>query len=214
MNTAPATQNQEDLFALAKLGDIASINMERFMAYGPEDSGWMTISWELIESSCSPSTATSVRLRAAEILVRLVLESATVSLSLADELRGTVQLRLLETLSLALKPLQSDDRQISVSIQSADIDVHKIILEGLKSVLEQCGETFVSGWDIAFSIIGSVFVENITQGESLKENHSKTSTRSARLIRSSFVSKPLHSRQISYLCINILTREKHRTRSS
>lgn len=191
MNTAPATQNQEDLFALAKLGDISSINMDRFMVYGPEDSGWMMISSELIDSSCSPSTATSVRLRAAEVLVRLVLESAGISLSLTDELRGTVQLRLLETLSLALKPLQSEDRQISVSIHSADIDVHKIILEGLKSILEQCGETFVNGWDIAFSIIGSVFIENLPQAESLRETNSKTSTRSARLIRSSFNSLQL-----------------------
>jgi len=198
MNTAPATQNQEDLFALAKLGDISSINMDRFMTYGPEESGWTIISSELIESSCSPSTATSVRLRAAETLVRLVLESATVSLSLADELRGMVQLRLLDTLSQALKPLQSDDRQTSVSIHSADIDVHKIILEGLKSMLEQCGETFVSGWDIAFSIIGSVFVESLPQGESLKETKSKTSTKSARLIRSSFVSASLPIPQMLY----------------
>ena len=196
MSIAPAAQNQEDLFALAKLGDISSINMDRFMVHSPEDSGWMIISSELIESSCSPSIATSVRLRAAEVLVRLVLESATVSLSLADELRGTVQLRLLETLNSALKPLQWDDRQTSVSIHSADIDVHKIILEGLKSILEQCGETFISGWDIAFNIIGSVFVDNLQQGENLKETNSKTSTRSARLIRSSFVSKNSHIRSV------------------
>ena len=189
MSTAPATQNQEDLFALAKLGDISSINMERFMAYDPKSSGWMIVTTELIKASCSPTTTSPVRLRAAEILVRLVLESATVSLTLDDELRGAVQLRLLETLSRALKPLQLEDRQMSVSIHAADIDVHKIIIEGLKSILEQCGETFVSGWDIAFEIIGSVFIENLPTGKSLREGASKISTRSPRLIRSSFVSK-------------------------
>lgn len=185
INVAPATQNQEDLFALAKLGDIASINMDRLIKNDPEISGWTILTSELITAASSPSTASSVRLRAAEIHVRIVLESATASLQLPDDLRSGVQLRLLEALNRALIPLQFENRETTVSIHTADIDVHKIILEGLKSLLEQCGETFITGWDIAFEIIGSVFVEN-----SLAEN-SKVSTRSARLIRSSFNSLQL-----------------------
>ncbi|KAG9244804.1 endosomal peripheral membrane protein-like protein [Calycina marina] len=188
---APAKQNQEDLFALAKLGDISSINMDRFMTFEPEESGWSLISSELVDSACSPPTATSVRLRAAEIIVRLVLESATISLSLPDDPRGIVQLRLLETLDLALKPLQLEDRQMPVAVHLVDIDVHRIILEGLKSLLEQCGETFVSGWDTAFKIVGSVFIESLRNGKDRRETSSKASTGSARLIRSAFSSLQL-----------------------
>ncbi|KAH8598999.1 endosomal peripheral membrane protein-like protein [Bisporella sp. PMI_857] len=192
VNTTPATQNQEDLFVLTKLSDLATINMARFMENDPEASGWNILSLELINSSCSPSAASSVRLRAADILVRLVLESATVSLSLSsEELREVVQLRLLQTLRHALDPLQSEDRQMSVTTHTADIDVHRIILEGLKSFLEQCGETFISGWEIAFEVIGSVFIRGVPAGENLKEVPSKISTRSARLIRSSFNSLQL-----------------------
>jgi hypothetical protein len=191
INTAPSTQNQEDLFALAKLGDVASFNIDRLMVYNPETSGWATLTSELIAAAWSPSRPSSVRLRAAEILVRLILEAATASLPLADDDRSPIQLRLLETLQGALRPLQSSEREMSVSSQSIDVDAHKIVLEGLKSMLEQCGETFISGWDIAFDIIGSVFVEdNFRDDGSIKESKA-TTTRSSRLIRSSFNSLQL-----------------------
>lgn len=189
VSTAPATQNQEDLFALAKLGDIASINIDRLMAYDPEISGWTILTSELINAACSPSIASSVRLRAVQILVRLILESATATLSLADEARSVVQLRLLQAFSRALKSLHSDEQETSVATQTTDIDVHKTILEGLKSILEQCGETFISGWEIPFEIIGSVFIESSIDGDSKTQN--TFTTRSARLIRSSFSSLQL-----------------------
>jgi hypothetical protein len=186
INTAPATQNQEDLFALAKLGDVASINIDRLMAYPPGVSGWEVLTTEVVKAACSTSTPASVRLRAAEILVRLVLQSATATLSLSDGSRSVIQLRLLETFRGALQPLESNERESSVAIHSTDIDVHKVILEGLKSILEQCGETFISGWDIAFEIIGSVFMKS-GDNRGLKA----TTTRSSRLIRSSFNSLQL-----------------------
>lgn len=191
VNTAPVTQNQEDLFALAKLGDIASINIDRLMSYDPEVSGWTHLTLELITAASSPSTASSVRLRAAEILVRLVLESASATLSLPDEDRSVVQLRLLQAFNRAIKPLQSDEREMSVAIHTTDIDVHKVILEGLKSILEQCGETFISGWEIPFEIIGSVFLESNISNDSSIKTSKKFTTRSARLIRSSFSSLQL-----------------------
>ncbi|KAF4629800.1 hypothetical protein G7Y89_g8339 [Cudoniella acicularis] len=188
INTAPSTQNQEDLFALAKLGEVASINIERLTAYDPETSGWAILTSELIKAACSPSTPSSVRLRAAEILVRLVLDTAATTLSLPDASRGVIQLRLLETFRSALLPLESDDRETSVAIHSTDIDVHKVILEGLKSILEQCGETLISGWDIAFEIIGSVFMK---LGKDDERGLKPSTTRSFRLIRSSFGSLQL-----------------------
>lgn len=193
ISAAPATQNQEDLFALAKLGDIVSINMGRLITNSPELSGWTILTSELITVACSSSTASSVRLRAVEILVRLVLESAAASLTLPDESRGEVQLRLLEAYSRALKTLRSKSRELSMSSHAADIDVHRIVLEGLKSILEQCGETFINGWDVAFEIIGSVFVESEESdlGEKGPTRRPKVSTRSPRLIRSAFSSLQL-----------------------
>ncbi|CAG8983642.1 hypothetical protein HYALB_00004073 [Hymenoscyphus albidus] len=187
VSTAPATQTQEDLFALAKLGELASINIERLMANDPEISGWSILTADLIKASCSTSTPSSVRLRAAEILVRLVFEAASSSLSLPEDIRSNIQLRLLQTFRDAIQPLESKERSSSVAIHAIDIDIHKVILEGLRSILEQCGETFVTGWDIAFQIIGSVFIK----GEKSTSRSKPTSTHSSRLIRSSFGSLQL-----------------------
>jgi hypothetical protein len=188
-SAAPVTQNQEDLFALAKLGEVASINIERFLSYGPEVSGWTILTSELISAACSPLAASSIRLRAAEVLVRIVLESAAASLPLPDEERSVVQLRLLDAYSRALRQLRSCEQEITVSTHATDIDVHKIILEGLKSILEQCGESFISGWDITFEIIGSVFTDKTLEDE--HHNKTKVATISPRLIRSSFNSLQL-----------------------
>ncbi|KAH8665989.1 endosomal peripheral membrane protein-like protein [Tricladium varicosporioides] len=188
INTAPSTQNQEDLFALAKLGDVASINIERLTHYDPEVSGWTLLTKDLIKAACSPNTPSSVRLRGAEILVRLVLDAAAATMALPDETRSVIQLRLLQTLRAALQPLESSERLTSVAIHSTDIDVHKVILEGLKSILEQCGETLISGWEIAFEIIGSVFVKTDEDDE---RGFKSSTTRSSRLIRSSFSSLQL-----------------------
>lgn len=193
VNLVPATQNQEDLFALAKLGDVAGINISRLVEYDPESSGWAILTSELTSASCSPSIPPSVRLRAAEILVRLVLEAATATatLSIPEQLRSDIQLRLLDTIRKAIMPLESSEREMSVAIHTTDIDVHKIILEGLKSTLEQCGETFLVGWDIAFDIIGSAFVKTDASTEGIAKESRVATTRSARLIRSSFNSLQL-----------------------
>lgn len=163
------------------------------MSYSPDVSGWEVLTTEVVKAACSTSTTASVRLRAAEIVVRLVLESATATLSLPDESRSIIQLRLLQTFREALLPLESNERASSVAIHSTDIDVHKVILEGLKRMLEECGESFISGWDIAFEIIGSVFVKS---GET--RGLKTTVTRSSRLIRSSFNSLQL-------ICSDFLT---------
>ncbi|RDW66292.1 hypothetical protein BP6252_09927 [Coleophoma cylindrospora] len=194
ISVAHATQNQEDQFALAKISDVASINVDRLMTYAPDVSGWTVLTSELISTACSPTTTSSVRLRAADTLVRLILEAAGATLSFSDETRSVVHLRLIEAFSRALIPLHSAEQKSSVSIHATDIDVHKIILEGLKSVLEQCGEYIISGWDIAFEIIGSVFMQDFQASDHATvtfRSTTRSTTRSARLIRSAFNSLQL-----------------------
>ncbi|KAF7879068.1 hypothetical protein EAF04_000268 [Stromatinia cepivora] len=182
--TAPSTQNQEDLFALAKLGDIASINIDRITTHEPHASGWQMLTSELISASSSLTATPSVRLRAAEILVRIVIEAATSTLADSEVRRNVVQTMLLQALSRALRQLQTEERQVTVAIHATDVEVHKTILEGLKSILEQCGDKLISGWDIAFEIVGSVFMK-------FDSDAKITATRSAKLVRSAFNSLQL-----------------------
>ncbi|KAK2058994.1 endosomal peripheral membrane protein [Colletotrichum caudatum] len=189
---AAAGPNQEDHFALAKLGDIATINIDRLLTYPPDVSGWTALTSELIHVLSSSSMNASVRLRAAEIIVRLALESANVAATMERKQCGSVQLLLLEALRNALSPLQQEDREVTVASHGTDVDIHKVILEGLKSLLENCGETLVSGWEIAFEIIGSIFInKRFATGERRGCQTAVLMTRSAKLVRSSFNSLQL-----------------------
>ncbi|KAL2759336.1 hypothetical protein ACRALDRAFT_1039496 [Sodiomyces alcalophilus JCM 7366] len=188
---AAAGPNQEDQFALAKLGDIATINIGRLLAYPPEVSGWAALVSELIRTLGSSSINASVRLRAADVLVKLVLEFVNVATSLEEaDQRGNVQLQALEALRDALIPLRRGDREETVATQTTDVDIHKAILEGLTTLLENCGESLVSGWPITFEIIDSIFKG--PGGEPGEEDsrgtggQSALATRSPKLVRSSF----------------------------
>ncbi|POS84644.1 hypothetical protein EPUL_003054 [Erysiphe pulchra] len=189
--TSPIIQSQEDLFVLSKLHDIASINIDRLISYPADVSGWDPIASELITVAYSSVSSTSVRIKAAEILTKIMLEAASAASLLTESECVNVQLRLLDTLRRALQPLESDDRDMSVAAHAADIDVHKIFLESLKSFLENCGDKFVNGWDVVFSIIGSVFInEDIQVDENLKESK-EAIIRSGKIIRSAFNSLQL-----------------------
>lgn len=194
MGKSASGPTQEDLFALAKLGDIATINIERLLEHSPEESGWTVLTDQLIKTSTSLSMNASVRARAADTLVRLALEAANAVASSPEDSRGIIQLRLLEALRDSLGPLLQKEREVSVASHSTDIDIHRIILEGLKSIIEGCGESLVRGWDIAFEIIGTIFIVKEFSTDDRRgsvANPILLVTRSAKLIRSSFNSLQL-----------------------
>lgn len=182
---------QTDHFALAKISDLASINLERLLMYSPDLSGWNPLVAELNLALSTSTASAPVRTRAAEVLVRLVLEAANVTANLAEDVRGLVQLRLLEAFRDALLPLQAEDRERTVASHAIDIEIHRIVLEGLKSILENCGESLINGWDLAFDIIDSIFVVGLpgTNGrDAAKDN---LTARSTKLIKASFGSLQL-----------------------
>ncbi|KAK8097567.1 uncharacterized protein PG998_013053 [Apiospora kogelbergensis] len=186
--------NIEDQFALAKLGDVANINIDRLLAYSPELSGWTRFTSELVNMLSSAPSSPQVRRRAADILVDLVLNAAKVAAGLGDEVRGKVQQRLLEALRDSLLPLQKQERASSIANYATDVDIHKVLLEGLKSLLDDSGETLISGWDVTFEIIGSIFIKKRFADDTNKSAELQSTvvlTRSSKLIRSSFSSLQL-----------------------
>ncbi|EHK48274.1 hypothetical protein TRIATDRAFT_215962 [Trichoderma atroviride IMI 206040] len=188
------TSNQELQFALAKLGEIAMINLERLLAYDPKESGWNSLMQRLIQTLDSSAISPPVRTRASEILAKLALEAATAAGGQSPEVRGAIQLRLLGALRDSLKSLQKGGRDISVANATTDIEIHRIILDGLRSIIEDCGQTLVSGWDVTFDIIGSVFKtreENLEEDKESVTSARNLGTRSSKLVRSSFSSLQL-----------------------
>ncbi|KAJ1328199.1 dimerization and cyclophilin-binding domain of Mon2 [Microdochium nivale] len=188
-----STPTQEDQFALTKLGDLAIINVERLLSYPPSVSGWNKMTTELSITLSAVDVAPIIRTRAADIIIRIVLDAAKAANSLGDDSRGKVQLRLLEAVQNALLPLQDEERQTSVAEHLTDVEIHKIILEGLKDLIEDCGETLVQGWEVCFQIIDSVFVQERTGAElhGPLTPQIRLATRSNRLIRPAFSSLQL-----------------------
>lgn len=186
--SAQAGPNQEDQFALSKLGDLASINMERLLTYPTEESGWTPLVSELIAVLGADGNTAPVRARAAETLVKFVLETATAVTTQPNDVRGQIQNRLLEALRNSLAPLQNPSRETTITSHATDVDMHKIILEGLKSLLENCGESLVLGWELTFEIIDTIFLVQHMQGDA---NRPTVTTRSVKLIRPSFASLQL-----------------------
>lgn len=193
-NTAPSGASQEDHFTLAKIGDLATINLERLLIYPPDASGWNQITSELIRVLSSSGIAAPVRNRSADILVRLMLDAVKAISSQSDETRARVQLRILETLRASLEPLEEENRVTSVTTYATDVDIHKIILEGLKDLLDECGESLLNGWSVIFEIIGTIFIPRrfgVDDSSGERPVAQRLATRSSKLIRSAFNSMQL-----------------------
>lgn len=186
---------QQDKFALAKLGDIAIINIERLLMYPANESGWTLLTVELASALETASMGPSVRTRAAEIMVKLALEAANLSVSMPPDTRAGIQVQVLSMLQVALGPLSTNLRSASIADQATDIDIHRVLLDGLKAIMDDCGESLISGWEIAFEIIASIFVADDVNEE---DNQTALSTRSPKLIRSAFSSLQL-------ICSDFLT---------
>ncbi|KAH0544969.1 hypothetical protein FGG08_000895 [Glutinoglossum americanum] len=199
VSTSTSSQLQEDHFGLAKLGELASINMSRLIFNGPDASGWDILIQELVSVACSTCASASVRLKSAEVLTTVVMEAAMTTTSEPTGIRADVQQRVLSALRAEICGLGEEVLEASVAAQGAGIEVHRIALDALKSVLEQSGEALVSGWDIVFDIMTSVFGGETppSPAASLRESappsilRRASKGRSPKLIRSSFSSLQL-----------------------
>ncbi|KAI0450820.1 endosomal peripheral membrane protein [Xylaria acuta] len=191
---ASSGPNQQDQFALAKIGDLAIINLDRLLLYPPDVSGWDQITSELVKVLSYTAISAQVRCRGADILVRLMLDAAKAIGGHNDETRARVQLRILESLRASLNPLEEENRVASVATYATDVDIHRIILEGLKGLLDECGETLLSGWNVIFEIIGTIFIPRRFSAENNSDERTTQqglTTRSPKLIRSAFSSLQL-----------------------
>lgn len=149
------TNTRDSAFTLNKVGELVALNEERLAQYEPADSGWSVFVTEIVRFSADDRKAASTRLLAADILARTVKEIA--ELLLSDEQRINVQSRILSALQTQISALHQDDAGSDDHYSDTDLRIHQIALEALKSVIEQCGESLVSGWASVFDSLLSVF---------------------------------------------------------
>jgi hypothetical protein len=176
--------DKDYIFALSKIRELVSGNVDRFTSNDPSGSGWdlfiSTITAVAIQRE-NPSTA---RLLAAELLSRLTRDTVNFAADEEPAKQNEVQCRSLSALlfmcnTIAKRSHEPDDTAI---------EVHSIALETLRAILEQTGDSLTEGWTSVFSVISSVFASPQTMA---KQSAFIFSLRTVSLGRSAFGSVQL-----------------------
>ncbi|EUC37662.1 hypothetical protein COCCADRAFT_22835 [Bipolaris zeicola 26-R-13] len=165
------TNPRDSAFALNKIGELATLNESRLAQYDPAESGWNILVKEVVQFSTDSRKATTTRLLAADILARTVRDIA--ELSMSDEQREEIQARILTALQKQIADLYHYDGANKETISDADMRVHQVALEALKSVIEQCGESLVAGWASVIESLMSVFVPDQSSFQEQKHENER-----------------------------------------
>jgi len=186
----------DNAFTLAKMGELAQINMLRLIGPNPDGSGWSLLVSHLVRVSGSREMGNSVRFKAAEVLNDIVVAAAKSTTPETTENVGEVQSRILAALKEGVEYGHQSGR-VDSATKSTELEIHRAGLEALNAILEYAGQSLISGWEIVFDIITSVFDQSMIwrrDSAMLSVVESETgskSTKSLRLIKSSFSSLEL-----------------------
>ena len=175
-------------FAVSKLGETAKANLERLS--NRRSDGWHLLVDTLHEVATSKDAESATRKMAADILARLAVEACVSSIKVDPDSRTEVQRKSFVVLHNQVSNLTHANGQMPGSL---DMEIHQTTLESLHSILDHCGDSVVTGWDLIFSIVSSVFEPTKAKEASQTGEQGLVSSRplSAKLARSSFASLQL-----------------------
>ena len=159
MTNASNAHIQIYLFALGKIGDIATLNVKRFTTTSKE-SGWDIIVNELIFVIRNESIAPPARCMAAAIISRLSIDIASKVRDEKIDREEPSYERLLGALYSVINALSFQDFN-DESTKKTKVDIHVICLEALKTMVEKCGNIFNDAWNTVFRLLSSVFYASI-----------------------------------------------------
>jgi len=186
----------DNAFTLAKMSELAQINMLRLIGPNPDNSGWSLLVSHLVRVSSSREMGNSMRFKAADVLNEIVVAAAKSITPETTENVGEVQRRILAALKEGVEHSHQPGR-VDSAMKSTEVEIHRAGLEALNAILEYAGQSLISGWEIVFDIITSVFDSSmIWRRDSVmppivEPDAGSKSTKSLRLIKSSFSSLEL-----------------------
>lgn len=148
-------------FAIAKLGEVARINLIR-LASAAEDSGWSLLTEKLLSISTSPTYDSVARLMAADVLGNIAVGITVATVSEEPDVRSEIQMRSLACLESGVHRMYANLEAQHDLANTTDLDVHRSALEALRAILEQCGDSLIAGWRIIFRIVETAFATKST----------------------------------------------------
>lgn len=161
-------------FVLDKMKLLANLNINRFVRKEDDhaEECFVVLTKCLIAVTSNEKVDQSLRSFAADLLGSLIYQSvnlSTVTCVNDDDLglKGKIQRRGLLALKEMITALYLPENASNSTVsRSAAFEVHTQGLRTLKSLLEECGHSLVSGWDLVFKLISSVF-----DGRKLSDQH-------------------------------------------
>lgn len=176
-------------FVIDKLDDVIQNNVGRMLQPQISESGCHIILEVLTDVLSSNRAHSNVRIKAAIALNGLVVSVAVSEESLSAKERDAVWDRSLYALLNEVLALYKSQFHGTTSSRTCEVEIHRMALEALKSILDHCGDALIVGWKSVLAIINSIFDDPI----SAVHNDDKLASRgrSPLLVRSAFESLQL-----------------------
>ncbi|KAF2088976.1 hypothetical protein K490DRAFT_64192 [Saccharata proteae CBS 121410] len=160
LKSAGESHVQDYVFALNKIGDLGALNASRLVSFETSESGWDLLIRSLVSVATGSLATPSVRLLAADVLSRLAQDMARAMVSEEHIDHSEIHRRVFGALQMVVHSLYKERNSNEDEMDETDIEVHITILDALKAVLDQCGDTLTTGWALVFTLIRSVFLED------------------------------------------------------
>ena len=176
-------------FVIDKLDDVIQNNIGRMLQPQTSESGWKLILDVLINVLSSNRAHSNVRIKAAIALNGLVVSVAVSEESLSAKERDAVWDRSLYALLNEVSALYKSQFHGTTSSRTCEVEIHRMALEALKSILDHCGDALDIGWKSVLAIINSIFDDPASAGHN--EDKLAPRSKSPLLVRSAFESLQL-----------------------
>ena len=193
-------------YLLDKIDDAIESNVVRFLQLETTETGWDFLSEKLTGILKNGHLTSDVRIKAAKALTDLVVIVAVSEEEMSSEERDAIRGRSLETLANEVSCLGTSELQSTRILQSCEVEIHRLSLEALRSILEHCGDSLKSGWTSVLTIINSVFVASVSDSATVSTTPRPRSQKlvspafgSLQLICSDFLSSVPSSHSLSLL---------------
>jgi hypothetical protein len=153
LSTLTEMQARDYQFIIPKLGNLAALNVSRFVTNQPAESGWDLIVEETMKVAVTSSNPAVARKAATDLICKLC-DACIAGVAEEDtELRTTIQSRVLAMLPRIVEGIYAEDGELT----NTDIEVQMQVLDAVKHILERSGESLVAGWNQVLALISSVF---------------------------------------------------------
>lgn len=181
---------QENLFALSKVHELIQCNITRLSDAQSANPSWDLLIGELKAGLSTQSVNSSVRIKATEVFVDTVVIMGTFTVPDSDN-QDLLRTRALTAIEDAITTMCKKAEAGLRESQNCGEEIHRLLLEGVRSILEQSGESVVLGWSTVFKILISTYSARTVINSVEEIDLSSLRTTSAKLVRSSFGSLQL-----------------------